>query len=249
MQPETQPPHDSATGEVLELSTQSRSLAKLGDALAKAQGEMRNASKETENPYFHSRYADLASVWDAIRAPLSKHGLAVIQQVTTDAKSVTVTSTLVHASGEFIRDRCSLPVLPMSKKARDGTETPGPAVITPQAYGSAITYARRYSLSALVGVAPDDDDGNAASASQGAVSATRSANGREEPHVEREEDSEPKIPYGNSKGQLVSKAKTDDLEFLQRALGDAIDNPEKARFKASNERLLVAVEKELERRV
>lgn len=127
---------------------QSPTLGKLGEALAKAQGSMGMAKKDSLNPHYKSSYADLASVWEAIREPLATNGLSILQQASTDKQGVTVVTTLLHASGEFIRDRCWLPV---SKPDAHG-------------YGSAITYARRYSLSALVGVAADDDDGNAAAA-------------------------------------------------------------------------------------
>jgi hypothetical protein len=125
----------------------SSSLGSLAGALAKAQGEMEAASKANINPHFKSKYADLASVWDACRLPLSKHGLAVLQPVRADGPKVTITTLLVHASGEWISES-----LTMTAQQN-----------TPQAVGSAITYGRRYGLSAMVGIAPDDDDGNAAS--------------------------------------------------------------------------------------
>jgi hypothetical protein len=109
---------------------------------------MKAAAKDSENPHFRSRYADLASIWDACREPLSVNGLAVMQRVRTTLDGVTLVTMLVHSSGEWIRDTATFPV----------------AQRTPQAFGSATTYARRYTLAALVGVAPDeDDDGNAAS--------------------------------------------------------------------------------------
>lgn len=123
----------------------SGSIGKLADALAKAQGEMEGALKDSTNPHFKSKYADLAAVRDACR-PLSKHGLAVLQPTKADGARVTVTTMLVHSSGEWI--------------AEDLTLTAGQA--TPQAVGSAITYGRRYGLAAMVGIAPEDDDGEAA---------------------------------------------------------------------------------------
>jgi hypothetical protein len=108
---------------------------------------MEAASKANINPHFKSKYADLASVWDACRVPLSKHGLAVLQPVRADGPSVTVTTILAHSSGEWISES-----LTMTAQQN-----------TPQAVGSAITYGRRYGLSSMVGIAPDDDDGNAAS--------------------------------------------------------------------------------------
>ena len=132
---------------------QSDNIADLAAALAKAQGEIAAAAKDSLNPHFKSKYADLASVWNACRAPLSKHGLAVIQTTEpTDNGRVRVITTLAHASGQWVR----------------GTLDVAPTQATPQGMGSALTYCRRYALAAMVGVAPDDDDdGNAASQRNG----------------------------------------------------------------------------------
>lgn len=138
---------DITTGEIQSRQC-STSLAQLAAALATAQGEMAAAAKGNINPHFRSKYADLASVWDACRAPLSKHGLAVLQPVRADGPKVTVTTILAHKSGEWISESLTMTA----------------AQNTAQAIGSAITYGRRYGLSAMVGIAPDDDDGNAASA-------------------------------------------------------------------------------------
>lgn len=122
-------------------------IGKLALALSKAQGVMEGASKDRMNPAFKSKYADLASVWDACRAPLAANELSVVQLVTAgDDKHVSVETRLMHSSGESIASVCVVPV----------TQP------TAQGVGSAITYARRYGLSAMVGVAPEDDDGNAA---------------------------------------------------------------------------------------
>jgi hypothetical protein len=115
--------------------------------MAKAQAEIEGASKDKTNPHFKSSYADLASVWEACRGALTKHGLSVLQPVAADGPSVTVTTLLTHNSGEWI--------------ASDLTMTAQQN--TPQGIGSCITYARRYALASMVGVAPEDDDGNAAS--------------------------------------------------------------------------------------
>lgn len=123
-------------------------IAKLAGALAKAQGQMANAVKDTQNTFFKSRYADLASCWDACRKPLADNGLAVIQLPTAQQDTVTVTTILVHESGESIAEALTLPVKEQ----------------TPQALGSALTYARRYGLCALVGIAPEDDDAESATA-------------------------------------------------------------------------------------
>jgi hypothetical protein len=131
----------TATGELRMSST----IGKLVDALAKAQGEMKGAAKDATNPHFRSKYPTLASVCDACD-PLAKHGIAYLQPTRAEGVHVTVTTMLAHSSGEWI--------------AQDLTLTAGQS--TPQAVGSAITYGRRYGLAAMVGIAPEDDDGEAA---------------------------------------------------------------------------------------
>ena len=125
----------------------SENINELATALAKAQGEITGALKDSANPFFKSKYADLASCWDACRAALSKNGLAVTQFPTTDPTGTYLVTSLLHSSGQWMRS--SLLVQPKDD--------------TPQAMGSALTYARRYALTAIVGVAQVDDDGNAAS--------------------------------------------------------------------------------------
>jgi hypothetical protein len=138
-------------------TTQSTARPKLALALAKAQGQMANAAKDTRNPFFNSKYADLASVWDACRKPLADNELAVVQlPVGADAAHVAIETLLLHSSGESIS---SVVVVPISATGKDGK----PVAINAQHVGSAITYARRYGLSAMVGIAPEDDDGNTAS--------------------------------------------------------------------------------------
>ena len=133
----------------------SESIGQLAKALALAHGEIKGAAKDSENPFFKSKYADLASVREACQAALSKNGLAVIQTTmpTNENGAIPIETMLAHASGEWISG--TLNVLP---KADD-----------PQSMGSAITYGRRYALAAMVGVAPEDDDGNAASATKPSI--------------------------------------------------------------------------------
>ncbi len=126
--------------------TRSESIGQLAAALALAQSEIENAEKDTANPFFKSKYADLASVWRACRVPLTKNGLAILQPASASGNLVTVTTILAHKSGEWIS--CEL-TMPCEKGG-------------PQAIGSCITYGRRYGLSAMVGIASDDDDGEAA---------------------------------------------------------------------------------------
>jgi len=128
--------------------SKSESIAELAKALAKAQGEMEAAKKDSANPFFNSHYADLASVRDAIREPFAKNGLAVAQipaSVATDG-TVRLSTMLMHASGEWIAGDLTMKAIKND----------------PQAIGSCLTYARRYALSAITGVATEDDDAEGA---------------------------------------------------------------------------------------
>ena len=128
---------------------QSETIGKLAAALAQAQAELPAALKNAENPHLRNRYADLAAVYEATRQVLPRHELAVIQTaIPTDGTRAAIRTTLAHSSGEWIAGELCMPL------DRQGG---------PQGMGSALTYARRYSLAALVGVvSEDDDDGNAA---------------------------------------------------------------------------------------
>jgi hypothetical protein len=132
---------------------QSEPINELAAALCKAQAVMKGAEKDGQNPAFKSRFASLASVWDACRGPLTDNGLSVLQMPYAESNTVTVTTTILHTSGQWVSS-------PLTMAARDAS---------PQAIGSAITYARRYGLAAAVGVCPEDDDGNAASHPGGEV--------------------------------------------------------------------------------
>lgn len=137
--------------------TRSDEIADLAAAMAKAQAEILGAAKSSENPHFRSRYADLASVWDACRGPLSKHGLAVIQwprlaHLGGEAWALELETVLTHQSGQWMADTLAVVL----------------ARLDAQSIGSAITYARRFSLGAVAGVAPEDDDGEAAVAASAA---------------------------------------------------------------------------------
>ena len=127
---------------------QSESVKELNTALAKAQGELFAAKKDSINPHFKSKYADLASVWEACREALSSNGLSVTQMPAEFQNNVmTLVTRLSHSSGEWIEQTMTCPV---SKP-------------DPQGIGSCLSYMRRYALSAAVGVYQDDDDANSAS--------------------------------------------------------------------------------------
>ncbi|MDF1769864.1 ERF family protein [Maricaulis sp.] len=131
----------------------SESIAALAAALAAAQAEMEAARKDSTNPHFKSSYADLRSAWEACRGPLTKNGLAIAQFACTEEGGAGVETVLTHKSGEWMSEKL---ILPIGKRDAQGC-------------GSAITYARRYALMAIAGVAADDDDGNEASKGQPAA--------------------------------------------------------------------------------
>lgn len=134
----------------------SESIGKIGAALAKAQGEMQNAEKDVKGNY--GKYATLAATWNAIRGPLSKNEIAIYQRPFEIDGKLKMCTMLLHSSGEFLDDG----ELEMLFDKSGGRITPM------QAMGSAVTYARRYTLQAATGVAPeDDDDGNGAGKPQG----------------------------------------------------------------------------------
>ena len=122
--------------------------AKVAAALVAAQKEFGPALKSSSNPHYKSRYADLAACVEAVIDALNNHGLALMQRVSPSDSGVIVETVFIHESGETIN--CGQLHVPASKHDAQG-------------YGSALTYARRYSLMAACGIAPEDDDGNAAS--------------------------------------------------------------------------------------
>jgi hypothetical protein len=126
-------------------------LDKLAPALAKAQGEMSNAHLNKVNPHFKSKFADLASIRDATIPALAKNGLSIVQFTKMHGEALILHTRLLHTSGQYIEGEYPMPV----------------AIDKPQVMGSAFTYAKRYSWSAICGIAADeDDDANAASPSK-----------------------------------------------------------------------------------
>lgn len=125
-------------------------MNKIASALVKAQRGFSPALKSSSNPHFKSKYADLAACVEAVIDSLHEQGIALIQKQHPSDNGVTVETVFIHESGETLS--AGMLSVPASKQ-------------DPQGYGSALTYARRYSLMAACGIAPEDDDGNAASRS------------------------------------------------------------------------------------
>ena len=121
---------------------------KIAAAFVKAQKAFGPALKSSTNPHFKSRYADLSACVEAVVDALNNNGIGLIQRCYDNSTGVMVETVFVHESGEVLE--CGILHVPASKQ-------------DPQGYGSALTYARRYSLMAACGIAPEDDDGNSAS--------------------------------------------------------------------------------------
>lgn len=120
---------------------QTQNTAELATALAKAQSTMKAAAMDKTNPHFKNKYASLAAVIDAIRKPLSDNGLSYTQTTEVREGGFVLVTILHHASGQWIAGEYPLPV-----------------GVKPQELGSALTYARRYCLSAIACIAADEDD-------------------------------------------------------------------------------------------
>lgn len=195
-------------------NTQSPTLGALAAALAKAQGQFTFAAKTSEavvTGQSKRRYADLAAVLDAVRSGLAANGLAVIQQPFARPEGgVLLRTTLAHSSGEWIASEISLPADRMGGI---------------QGWGSALTYARRYALAAMVGIAQDDDDGQAAQdgekqrVKEGVQQARRRA---EAENPDKLSDAQRKALMARL-GELGCKERTDYLMELSRVLGRTVN--------------------------
>ena len=139
----------------------SESISELAKAFAKTQQELKQPLKDAKNPYFRSTYVPLENVAESITEAATKNGLSFSQEPSFDDGMVTVTTLVMHSSGEWIE------YAPLKMK---------PVKNDPQAFGSAITYAKRYALSAIFGITSDkDDDGNEATQPQKAQRQQRTA--------------------------------------------------------------------------
>lgn len=134
------------------MEDQSEQVDQLAEALAAVQGRLEPVKRDAEGQVGHQRYrfATFDSVWDACRQPLSQHGLAVVQGGEEVNGSPYLTTTLIHRSGQWIKGRTPI----MVGESDRGTMS--------QAFGSAMTYARRQGLAAIVGITAEDDDGQSA---------------------------------------------------------------------------------------
>lgn len=170
--------------------TMSPQLNELFGALSKAQSTIEFASKDKSNPFHKSKYADLASIWEACRSSLCKNGLSIIQIPQNRDDKLFLVSILGHSSGQWIRGEVEIP---LAKK-------------DPQSIGSAITYFRRYMLSAMVGVAPNDDDDGEKAQSQFRKQEVHSRTSHANPTLVRENE--------QSLAMKISPSQVEEFQFI-----------------------------------
>lgn len=186
--------------------TASPMKSELAFALAKVQGAIVPPKKDTANPFFKSKYADLAGVWESVRGLLSSNGLAFLQLPTADGQRVSVTGKLMHVSGESI----------------ESTITGNAADTKPQSIGSCITYLRRYQMSAMLGIAAEDDDGNAASGNDAPVLKQKTP-AQERPGFDKS------VPFEQHRAELEAKEKAKAAPAGQIDHGQFVDYIKNAR--------------------
>ena len=200
-------------------------------SLSKFQGEVTNPKNSAKNPQFNSKYAPLQDILSLVRPLLSKQGLSILQSTTGDLENVTISTMLLHESGQFMETE---PFILKGEQTAKG----GVKVLNVQGAGSMITYIRRYQISAILGLASeDDDDGNHAS-------------NKKEPNEDDANKEAEKLritKIGVSKVQvikgLLSKSNSDEKNFLKWAKVDKVEDIINGNFKVVADTLHKALEK------
>jgi len=167
----------------------SESIVELAKALVKFNSEVNKIAKDADNPFFKNNHATLDTIIDEIRPILSKNGLSIMQIPSGDGQNVTLKTLLIHESGEWLES---------------DELTMKPVKNDPQAVGSCITYARRYSLAAFLSLnTGEDDDGNSATYGKG-----------NKPNQKSNSGQAPNKPQGNSGGGGNGKASEKQMKMI-----------------------------------
>lgn len=172
-------------------------MKELYASLVKAQKAFAPALKTSTNPHYKSRYADLAVVVEAVVDALNDNGIFVTQRTKVDERGVVVSTCFLHESGQFMD--CGELFVPAAKH-------------DPQGFGSALTYARRYSLMAATGIAPEDDDGIAAVDAQKKAGAKPPAQKEQSKPQSKSTDDKFIVKFGKFRGQDMRNMNPDDLD-------------------------------------
>jgi len=212
-------------------------IDELAPAIVAAQAAMGVATKDTANPFYKSKYADLASILEVCKEPLNKAGLAILQPIMNGSYPgwVKVKTILLHQSGQWASSSVEFPA------TKDDC----------QGYGSACKYARRYSLESFICIPAQDDDGNAASQSVAGKPIAKPIPQRQ-PRTTPAQASGPKMPFtdrfGEWKGKLLCDVPSNTISDFLDSLEIAIDDPDQAKYKGANESLMKMLIAEIERR-
>lgn len=180
---------------------QSDNINEFSAALAKAQAQMKVAPFNKVNPHFKNKYADLTAVIDAVRKPLNDNGIAFTQMTENHGGAICLVTRFLHSSGQWMSG-----------------EYPLPANVSPQQLGSALTYAKRYSLAAMAGISSDEDD-DAEGARKDNQVATMPA--RANPHVTQPEDIVDFQIRKNERGEQIDCIQMDGIRVPKLKVEDA----------------------------
>ena len=188
----------------------SETIGKLAEALSRAQAEMHAAKFNAVNPFLKNNYADLGSIIDTAKPTLGKYGLAVTQHPFNEGDRVGVETVLTHASGEWISSSLSLPLA--DEKGKSGA----------QVAGSIITYLRRYTLSAVLGMYSDEDtDGNS---EPKPVEVKPAAKVAEKQPIEDTMTIERAMKIQNSEGVAYGEIPSDKLQAMVLGINKGLKN-------------------------
>jgi hypothetical protein len=183
----------------------SESITEIAKALSAFQGEIKNPANTAYNPFFRSKYAPLPDILNLVRPNMAKHGLSIIQQPSGGGENISVTTILLHNSGEYIE--LDPLVLRVDK-------------VTAQGIGSAITYGRRYALAALLGISSeDDDDGNIASGKNDNDGTSQPCAGKKQSPVSKTSPPAPKTDQAANQPKELDKGKVQRLAILRKQKG------------------------------
>jgi hypothetical protein len=203
---------------------------KICAALVKAQKEFSPALKDSNNPHYKTKYADLSSCVKAVIDGLNNNGIFLTQRHHNNPNGISIETILVHESGETLSS--GILFVPADKQ-------------TPQGYGSALTYARRYSLMTMCGIAPEDDDGNSAEKKSEqnkvtTIDVTPIKSIQQKPALTQNNSKAYEIPVGFLKGNLIT-------EISDQQLKEQIDFWS-SKINKDGKQFVIEAEKELKRR-
>lgn len=194
------------------MEMQSATVGKIAEALCAAQAELPAAIKGSVNPHLKNKYADLNSIYEAARDTLAKHGLAVVQTMQPTDGKAHVRTTLLHKSGEWIAGELVMPL------DRNGG---------PQGMGSAITYARRYSLSAIIGIVTEEDDDAEAAQGRGKAAQAKVKQQRQEAAASNPDpmsDAQRKRMFAMAREIMPDASREDVLMTISSIVGRHIES-------------------------